>query len=125
MAENKAERNLIAYFRNAQDADRAKEAFWQLGIDDVRVEPLYEQPYGDASRVDPMSGRMSSLAGTVLDVDLPSRDTAVLLGSDPAVSGMSDGEGLVDGWSIVLAAVVPEIHLDRARELVQQHGGRL
>ncbi|RKQ88402.1 hypothetical protein [Brockia lithotrophica] len=125
MSETKAERNLIAYFRTAEDADRVKEALWQLGIDDVRVEPLYAQPYDDAARPDPMSGRMPSLAGSVLDVDVPSRGTAVLLGADPAVSGMADGEGRVEGWSVVLAAVVPEIHLAHAQELVRRHGGRL
>ncbi|MGI6358756.1 MAG: hypothetical protein ACOX2K_08725 [Bacillota bacterium] len=117
------ERNIISYFSSAEDAIKAKEQLLEMGIEVVQIDQFGHVPGSELSDElhNPMTGEIASNAGLVEGAMLDD-DSGVLLGSDPAVSGMA-GTARVRGYSFILTAVTDDQQISEAVRVLKQHNG--
>ncbi|MBO8165109.1 MAG: hypothetical protein H0Z34_15610 [Brevibacillus sp.] len=120
------ERNILAGFQSADNANKAAEQLRQAGFETVQVEIIDRYPgEGVEQVINPISGKIPSLGNLTLDADFPSgRDASVLAAADPSASGMADG-GQDRNGSVLLTAVVPEERGDEAAEIIRSFGGEI
>jgi len=108
-----SERSILSYFETSAEAKAAEHELRQFGH--VPGSELSEEVHN------PMTGEVQSNAGLVLGSALDD-DSARLLGSDPAVSGLA-GTDHVRGRSFILTVVTDDKHVDRAVQVIKKHNG--
>jgi len=124
------ERAILASFASSNDAERATRALRQAGFRTVQLDRISRYtPRSDAEFNNPLAGRARTQTGLSLaSADLArmgERDDRTLLGADPAVSGYGLlNYGVAGGEAFLVTVVAPEAGIERALEILRQHGGR-
>lgn len=118
-----SERSILSYFETSAEAKAAEHELREQGIQVVQVDQFGHVPGSELSEEvhNPMTGEVQSNAGLVLGSALDD-DSARLLGSDPAVSGLA-GTDHVRGRSFILTVVTDDKHVDRAVRVIKKHNG--
>lgn len=118
-------RSLLATFEDERQAKAAASALMEAGLEDVQVDRVSRHPgEGTDRRLQPLSGRIESLATLTLGADIDTPDEGAALSADPSASGLSAGPG-PDAQPYLLTARVPAPRLDEARAIVKRYGGKL
>jgi len=118
-----AEKSVIAYFKNPEDAARAGDELKALGVQEIQIDEFGRYPDSGLRRVNPVTGRIPSQAHLILG-DRPTGDFGALAAADASVSGLSDkGWDPTDGHNIILTAVMNEALHQEALQAVRQAGG--
>ncbi|MFD2170570.1 hypothetical protein [Tumebacillus lipolyticus] len=120
--------SILAYFNSPDQAEKAKQGMLeQLDLTDetCQIDRISAQP-GDATEqvINPINASFSSHATLIENLSPTENSSGILLGSDPAVSGMSDGTGMLSGRDTLLTVVCPADKLDRALQIIEQNGGQ-
>ncbi|NPV73875.1 MAG: hypothetical protein HPY89_08865 [Pelotomaculum sp.] len=123
------ERSILSYFPSSEKAQEAARALKEAGVNEVRVDRVSR--YG--TTFDDNFNNPLNHAATITGVTLYSggagdlNDAArVLLGADPSVSGYGmENYGTAGQRAFLVTAVTGEEHLDRAVEIIKQHGGEV
>ncbi len=123
------EQTIISYFPSSTKAQAAAETLAAAGLTDTYIKRTswYGVSY-DPNRNDATANLAGTLTGlTVFSMDT-SRETnaaeRVLMGADPAVSGMSSrGYGLAGSHAFSLTAFVPASRVAEAVNIIKQNGG--
>lgn len=120
-----SEKNILAYFKSPEEAEKAKAELQALGTIDMQIDRISRFPGDGIERVmNPITGNMSSLADVTLGADVTNRNAGVLLASDVGASGMSDGgQDDITGRDILLTVVVEENNHHQALRIVEKNGG--
>lgn len=123
------ERSILSYFPSSAQAQKAVEALKGAGIAQVQLDRVSR--YGvenDAHYNNPIN-RAETLTGPTLysrnakDMD---DNTRVLLAADPSASGYGDEDyGVAGGRAFLVTVVAGEGQVDRAIEIIKQHGGEV
>lgn len=118
-----SERSVLSYFETSSEAMSARNELIDLGIEVVQVDQFGHVPGSELTEElhNPMTGEYTSNASLVEGSALDD-DSARLLGSDPAVSGMA-GTDHVRGRSFILTAVTDDEHVDQAVQVIKKHKG--
>lgn len=118
-----SERSILSYFETSAEAKAAEQELREQGIEVVQVDQFGHVPGSELTEElhNPMTGEVQSNAGLVLGAALDD-DSARLLGSDPAVSGMA-GTDHVRGRSFILTVVTDEEHVEQAVQAIKRHKG--
>ncbi len=118
-----SERSILSYFETSVEAKAAENELREQGISVVQVDQFGHVPGSELSEEmhNPMTGEPQSNAGLVLGSALDD-DSARLLGSDPAVSGLA-GTDHVRGRSFILTVVTDDTHVDQAVQVIKKHNG--
>ena len=116
------ERSILSYFPSSQKAKDAQTELKAMGVEVAQVDRISRYPtdIGD-DLYNPLAGEISSLTNLTQNTAV-SDDAAVLMSSDPAVSGMS-AEDTVGGRPFILTAVTTEEQLEKAVQVIKKHGG--
>lgn len=123
------ERSILSYFPSSNKAQEAVEALKGAGIGEVQLDRVSR--YGveiDAHYNNPIN-RAQTVTGPTLfseDKNEMDADKRVLLGADPSVSGYGAEEyGVAGGRAFLVTVVTNEGQLDRAVDIIKQHGGEV
>lgn len=118
------EKNIIAYFKSPEEANKVADMIKSLGVKEVQVDRFGKYPLGSADQLmSPATGQISSQATLTLGAS-GGRDTGILASADVSASGMSDGgDNPITGRDIVLAAIVDETLFDKAKQFVKDADG--
>lgn len=115
---------MLASFLSRADALDAAKRIQALGIKVTQVDQLHAYPGTDPVRDSFIfSGEIPSLASITLSTTPTSRDAGVLMATDPAASGMADGEGNITGRNWLLTVVCPENAVDKVVEIIRMCNG--
>lgn len=119
-----AERNILAYFKSPEEADKVAEKIKNLGVMDVKIDRFSKYSLGSADQLtNPLTGDTPSQATLTLGANA-GRDTGILASTDVSASGMSDGgQDPITGRDILLATIVDESMFDQARQLIREGDG--
>lgn len=120
-----SEKNILAYFKSPEEAEKAKEELQNLGTVDMQIDRISRFPGDGVERVmNPITGNMSSLADVTLGADVTNRNAGILLAADVGASGMSEGgQDDTTGRDILLTVVVEENKHHQALRIVEKNGG--
>ncbi|WP_371370699.1 hypothetical protein [Sporomusa aerivorans] len=125
------EQTVISYFPSSTKAQAAAKALAATGLNDTYIKRAsrhgvsYDTEQNDAT---------ANLAGTQTGLTLFSMNTSnetnnserVLLGADPAVSGVSSrGYGVAGGHAFSLTAFVPESRVEEAVKIIKENDGEV
>jgi hypothetical protein len=119
---------ILAYFNSPDQAEKAKQQLkQQLDLKDeaLQIDRFSAQP-GEATEevINPITSSFAGHESLIDNVDASSKGVGILLGSDPAVSGMSDGTGRITGRDILLTILCPKDNVEQALQIVEQNGGQ-
>ena len=118
-----SEKNILAYFKTVEDAEKVASELKSLGTTDIQVDRFSKYPGGSIDDyMNPLTGHIKSLSHATLG-DINSSDIGVATAVDIAASGMSDGFGEITGRDILVAAIVDDSVYDQAREIVKTNAG--
>ena len=119
-----AEKNILAYFKSPEEANKVAEKIKNLGVMDVKIDRFSKYPLGSADQLtNPLTGDTPSQATLTLGANA-GRDTGILASTDVSASGMSDGgQDPITGRDILLATIVDESIFDQARQLIREGDG--
>jgi hypothetical protein len=119
-----SERNILAYFKSPDEANKVAEKIKNLGVMDVQIDRFSKYPLGSADQLmNPLTSDIPSQATLILGADA-GRDTGILASIDVSASGMSDGgQTPITGRDILLATIVDESIFDQARQLIREGDG--
>ena len=122
-------RSILSSFPSSGQARKAVEALKNAGLTEVQLDRVSR--YGveiDAHYNNPIN-RAETLTGPTLysrnakDMD---DNTRVLLAADPSASGYGcDDYGVAGGRAFLVTVVADEGQVDRAVEIIKQHGGEV
>ncbi len=128
---NPGEKSLLAYFPSSTKAQSAKAALEAAGYSIIQVDRVsrYGSTY-DTKYNNPIAGQALNQTGlTIFSADAsPSggADARVLMAADPSNNGMaSEGYGLAGGNAFLVTVVTHTDHMDKAREILREHGGNI
>lgn len=118
------ERSVLASFHSEPEAEKARKQIERLGVAATQVAHFsaYGRPDSDDA-VYAISGDIPSLANLTLDVNVSSRDAGILMGADPAASGMSDGGGRITGRDWLLTVVCNEEKVEQVVQIIKACNG--
>ncbi|MDR3541327.1 MAG: hypothetical protein P4L69_10235 [Desulfosporosinus sp.] len=118
------EKNILAYFKSPEEANKAAEKLKSLGVMDIRIDRFSKYPLGSADQfTNVLTGDSSSQATLTLGANA-GRDTGILTSTDVSASGMSDaGQDPITGSDILLATTVDESIFDQTRQLIREGNG--
>ena len=119
------EKAIIAGFKTWDGAKQAEEALRNLDVIDLRIDRISEHPVTDYDTevTTPLTGKYPGLANGVFNTSLD-RDQSVLASASPSASGMSDGRGDPQmGMDVVLTVVIPAEQYEKAKGIIEEHGG--
>jgi len=123
------EGSLLAYFPSGRQAEAAAAALKGAGFTEVQVDRVSRYGVVSDEEYDVAPGGLGvSLAGLVTyggDLDrVPDPSARVLLGADPAASGMAAHDyGLAGGRTFLVTVVAPAEDIPRAAAIIKEHGG--
>jgi hypothetical protein len=119
-----AEKNILAFFKSPEEADRALKQMESLSIVDSSVRRVDGYP-GEGADVDnPITGDIPSLGAMTLSGDFDDRNAGILAAASVSASGMSSGgpDNVVTGKDVLLTVVVQEQDHERALQIVREAG---
>ena len=122
------EKNILAYFKSAEEADKAKERLKPVHVVDMKLSQFSAFPgEGVDTPMNPITGNFASLAELTLGADISNKGAGILTSTDVSASGMSDGgEGdSTMGYNYLLTVVVEDAAFDQARQIIESCGGRM
>ncbi|MCC2683162.1 MAG: hypothetical protein K0R75_61 [Paenibacillaceae bacterium] len=124
-SQNRDQRNILAYFKSPQEAEKVEEQLKQLGVRDTSVDRISAYPGSGVDHVmNPITGDFPSLGYLTLDADYSNISAGILSAVDVNASGMSDGgDETISGRDILLTAVVDEVYYNQAMSLIKTGGG--
>ncbi len=119
-----SERNILAYFKSPDEANKVAEKIKNLGVTDIKIDRFSKYPLGSADQLmNPLTSDTPSQATLTLGANA-GRDTGILASTDVSASGMSDGgQDPITGRDILLATIVDESIFDQARQLIREGDG--
>lgn len=116
------ERSILSYFPSSGKAQDAKAELEQLGYQDMQIDRISRYPSDLRDSLNsPLSGDISSLTNLTQSTAAYD-DAAVLMSSDPAVSGMSS-EQIAGRHPFILTVVTDDEHVETAVQIIKKHGG--
>jgi len=122
------EQAILAYFKSPDDAQVASERLTdELDIEDVQIDRISGGQPGEGNDrfMNPITANIPSHASLVNATDPSSISTGILLGSSPAVSGMTDGSmNTISGRDILLTVIVPTERVECALQIINECGGQ-
>lgn len=118
------EKNILAYFKSPEEANKVVEKIKNLGVIDYQIDRFNKYPLGSADQLmNPLTSGTPSQATLSLGTDV-GRDTGILASTDVSASGMSDGgQAPITGQDILLTAIVDESIFDKAKQLIREGDG--
>ncbi|OPZ75463.1 MAG: hypothetical protein BWY80_00138 [Firmicutes bacterium ADurb.Bin456] len=123
------ERSILAYFPTRSKAQEAAAALKDLGIPGVSLDQVSRYGATDDAQINNPANNAETLTGlTLFSEGKGALDDSerTLLGADPSVSGyVSEGYGAAGGKPFLVTAVTKEKLLDRAVQIVREHGGEV
>ncbi|MDN5326779.1 MAG: hypothetical protein PWP41_1475 [Moorella sp. (in: firmicutes)] len=125
------ERSLLAYFPSSTRAQEAINALQEAGIREVQFDRVgrFGTRYNDQYN-NPLANQANTVTGLTLysaDINpLVKTDTRALLAADPSVSGVGlKNYGVAGNEGFLVTVVTSPERVDKAREIIEAHGGRL
>ncbi|MDP4160186.1 MAG: hypothetical protein Q8911_10570 [Bacillota bacterium] len=117
-------KNILAYFKSPEEANKVREKLKDLGVNDIQVERFTKYSLGSADHfMSPLMDDTSSQSALTLGANA-GRDTGILISTDVCASGMSDGgNNPITGRDILLGTVVNESIFDKVRQLIREGNG--
>jgi len=120
-----AERSILAYFKNPEQAEEALAQIKSLKLADSAMDRIDGYPGEGIDHIEnPITGDFSSLGYLTLGGDFDDRDAGILAAASVSASGYSSGgpENRVSGYDILLTAVIDEEDYEKALKIVQDAG---
>lgn len=119
------EKNILAFFKDSDQAEQAAEKVRDLGVIDYRVDRIGRIPGDGINEVmNPITGQIESQARMTMGLAGTGPDTRVLMAADPSASGMSNGGSeMVTGHDILLTVIVDESRHHQAMKVIREAGG--
>ena len=118
------EKNILAYFKSPEEAEGVAKKLNALRAIDVSIDRFSRYPGEGYDPMNPVTGKVSSLASITQDAAITNRSAGILAAADPAASGLSHGgQGGPTGHDILLTAVVDESVHHQALRIVEEAGG--
>jgi hypothetical protein len=119
-----AEKNILAFFKSPEEADRALKQMESLSIVDSSVRRVDGYPGEGAAVNNPITGDIPSLGAMTLSGDFDDRNAGILAAASVSASGMSSGgpDNVVTGKDVLLTVVVQEQDHERALQIVREAG---
>jgi hypothetical protein len=118
------EKAVIVYFNSPDQANKALEQMKsEFNVIEAKVDRFDGYP-GDGVNLDnPIAGEIPSLGALTLGGDF-NRNAGILAATNVSASGYSSGgpENRVTGVDIILTAIVPEEHGQRAMDIAYECG---
>lgn len=125
------ERSLLAYFPSSTRAQEAINALQEAGIREVQFDRVgrFGTRYNDQYN-NPLANQANTVTGLTLysaDINpLVKTDTRALLAADPSVGGVGlKNYGVAGNEGFLVTVVTSPERVDKAREIIEAHGGRL
>ncbi|MFC4600913.1 hypothetical protein [Cohnella hongkongensis] len=121
------ERSLMAYFKTPWEAERAVDRLRALRLIEHSIDRFDGYPGEGVQHRDkienPLSADFPGIGYLTLGGDF-NPDSGVLAAASVSASGYSSGsdDNRVNGWDILLTAIVEEDDYDRALQIVQDSG---
>ncbi|WP_239619297.1 hypothetical protein [Cohnella mopanensis] len=119
------ERAILAYFKTPWEAEKAVGELKKLRIAESKIDRFTGYPgEGVDYRLNLMRGDFNSLAYLTMGGDFDDKDEATLVAASVSASGFSSGgaDNRVNGYDILLTAVVDEADYEQALQIVQRLG---
>lgn len=122
------ERLILAYFPSSTKAQAAVDEIKQMGIGDVQLDRVsrYGMTY-DTERNYAYNDARTETGLTLYSADtssFASNDARVLMGADPANSGMAaDNYGVAGGKAWLVTVVTPKEKENQCESILEQHEG--
>lgn len=118
------EKNILAFFQDSDEAEKAAARIRELGVIDYRVDRIGRFPGDGIEQVmNPITSQIESQARMTMGLNVTGPDTGVLMAADPSASGMSDGGNeMVKGHDILLTVIVDESRHHEALRLLREAG---
>lgn len=120
------EKNILAYFKSPEEAEGAARKLQALRVVDLSIDRFSRYPGEGYDPLNPVTGKISSLAAITQDAEITNRSAGILSAADPAASGMSHGgQGGPTGHDILLTVVVDESSHHQALRIIEELGGMM
>ncbi|ASS73609.1 hypothetical protein CIG75_00530 [Tumebacillus algifaecis] len=119
---------ILAYFNSEALAEQAKQQLLEqldlTGDEDLQIDRVSAQP-GEATEqvLNPITGNFGGHETLIENTLTQNKSAGILLGSDPAVSGLSDGDGMITGLDVLLTILCPTDRVAQALQIVEQNKG--
>ncbi|ARU60814.1 hypothetical protein CBW65_06690 [Tumebacillus avium] len=118
---------ILAYFNSEALAEKAKQQLVQqldMKDEDCQIDRVSAQP-GEATEkvLNPITSNFGGHETLIENVAPSNESVGRLLGSDPAVSGMADGSGMITGLDVLLTIVCPTDNVQQALQIVERNKG--
>lgn len=120
-----AEKNILAYFKSPEQAEKALEQIKALKLVDSSINRFDGYPGDGSDRIrNPITGDFPGLGYLTLGGDFPDRDAAILAAANVSASGMSSGEQSYEtaGRDILLTVVIDEDDYEQAVAIAEKAG---
>jgi len=120
-----AEKNILAFFRSPEQAEKALQRIKDLKLVDSSIDRFDGYPGDGVDHImNPITSNFDSLATLTLGGDFPDRDAGILASASISASGMSSGgdDNETTGRDILLTIVIEEEDFEKAMAIVQEEG---
>lgn len=119
------EKNILAYFRSREEAERVSEKLKALRAIDISIDQFSKYPGDGVDQIsNPITGGFPSLGSLTLGADYTNKSAAIATAVDVDASGMSDGgQGESKDHNILLTAIMDESAHKQALQLIRDNGG--
>ncbi|GBF11530.1 hypothetical protein [Tepidibacillus sp. HK-1] len=117
------QRNILAYFRSVEDAQKAASELQQYNSIETQVDRIAFYP-GDQlnDQVNPITSRFDSLTDLTLG-SLVNDNAEVLAAADVSASGMADGNRTAIPPNILLTVVMNEDQAPQVENIIKKYNG--
>ncbi|MEW6572377.1 MAG: hypothetical protein AB1374_01920 [Bacillota bacterium] len=120
------ERNVVASFKNAEDAERALDKLKDLGVSEVEICEPADLRDGLADDVTTIADEEFGPTGLRVDADVRGQDVSPLRPATDLVSTADEDEfEATTGENVYLRAMVDESLYERAFRILRETGGRV
>lgn len=120
-----AEKNILAYFKSPEQAEKALEQLKPLKLIDSSINRFDGYPGDGSDRIlNPITSDFPGLGYLTLGGDFPDRDAAILAATSVDASGMSAGaeKDETAGRDILLTVVIEEDDFAKAMAIIEKAG---
>ncbi|GMK44595.1 hypothetical protein PghCCS26_17230 [Paenibacillus glycanilyticus] len=117
-----AEKNILAYFKSPEQAEKALEQIKALKLIDSSINRFDGYPGDGSDRIrNPITGDFPGLGYLTLGGDFSDRDAAILAAANVSASGMSQSDETA-GRDILLTVVIDEDDYEQAVAIAEKAG---
>lgn len=121
-----AEKNLLAFFKSPEEAERAKEKLHGIGVKTIQIDNIDRYPAEERPNViQTLSGQYGSLAAITKEQVPSGNNEGILMATNIDSSGMSGDTDAITGRNILLTAVMEEGLHHEAIRIVKEMGAIL